>query len=86
MLTIKDVSNSLNVSDRTVRRLIDSGQLRAAKIGGSVRIDEQELRAYIGRSTVRAKAAEPVVQIAPPRRKKSNTASPAVYVPGMRVV
>jgi excisionase family DNA binding protein len=38
LLTIKDVAELLQVSTRTVQRLIDRGELAAVRIGRSVRI------------------------------------------------
>ena len=42
--SIKTIANRLDLSPRTVQRLIDSGQLQAVKIGGSVRVSEVELQ------------------------------------------
>ena len=42
--SIKTIANRLDLSPRTVQRLIDSGPLQAVKIGGSVRVSEVELQ------------------------------------------
>jgi excisionase family DNA binding protein len=41
--TVKEAANILNVSEKTVRRLIDNGLLRSIKIGGLVRVAPTDL-------------------------------------------
>jgi excisionase family DNA binding protein len=53
-LTYRQVADSLQVSERTVWSLVQSGQLRAVRIGRSVRIAVDELRAYLDRQTAQA--------------------------------
>ena len=48
MMTVKEVAQELNVSIRTVRRWISEGKLKAFKIGGVVRIPEEEYQKFIG--------------------------------------
>lgn len=43
MKTIKEVAVIFNVKPLTVRRWIASGILKSVKIGGSVRISEEEI-------------------------------------------
>lgn len=52
MLTISEVSERLNVSERTVRNLIYSGKLPAFKIGGSYRLNETDLNEFINSSKI----------------------------------
>ena len=47
LLTIQDVAEFLQVSTRTVRRLIDTGELAAVRIGRSVRVRPEALQALI---------------------------------------
>ena len=47
MLNIAQVATILAVSTKTVRRLIERGQLHFHRIGGSVRVSPEDLRAYI---------------------------------------
>ena len=47
MLTIKEVAERLDVSVFTVRRLIQRGQLPAAKIGNQWRVEQDALELYI---------------------------------------
>ena len=44
--TIDEVAGILNVHPRTVRRYIDCGDLKSHKMGRSVRISDDDLRAY----------------------------------------
>jgi excisionase family DNA binding protein len=46
--TVKQVADMLAVSERTVRRWIESGKLVAHVFGGAVRIAESDLKAFIG--------------------------------------
>jgi excisionase family DNA binding protein len=51
LLTVRDVAQRLKVHERSVRRLIASGQLPAVKLGegrtSPVRVDEAELRSWL---------------------------------------
>lgn len=47
MLTIKEVAEKLNITGVTVRRRIESGEVKAIKLGGEWRVDEDWLDAYI---------------------------------------
>ena len=48
LLSVQDVAGELKVSEKTVRRLIRKGiALPALKVGAQVRIDPEELEAYI---------------------------------------
>lgn len=43
MLTIKDVSKALNVSEISIRRYIEQGKIKAVKIGNVWRISIEEV-------------------------------------------
>lgn len=47
MLTIEEVADLLRVSTRTVSRLIKQRQLNCHRIGRTIRISRDDLRAYI---------------------------------------
>ena len=47
LLTLLQVSSQLNVSLRTVRRLIEAGEIPIVRIGNSVRISAAQLQGYI---------------------------------------
>jgi excisionase family DNA binding protein len=53
LLRVSDVCDVLNLSERTVRRLIASGQLRAMKIRGSLRVSDAELHRFVARAESR---------------------------------
>ena len=48
--TIKEAAEKLGVSPRTVQRRIDSGELKRHKLGRTVRISEDDLRAFLALS------------------------------------
>jgi excisionase family DNA binding protein len=53
LLSVAEVAAYLNVSTKTVRRLIGRGELRSVRIGRSIRIPEEEIECLIaGRSSV----------------------------------
>ena len=45
LYTVSQTAEILNASEKTVRRFIERGLLRAVKIGGLVRIDPADLEA-----------------------------------------
>lgn len=52
MLTVKDVANRLRISQTTVYRMIQSGDLKAIRIGAGFRfrIEEEALQQFIDRN------------------------------------
>lgn len=59
-LTIAAAAEALSVSPRTVRRLIDRGELAPIRIGRSVRLSTEDLHAYIDRQKPRGHNANGV--------------------------
>jgi excisionase family DNA binding protein len=51
-LTLDAAAEALSVSPRTVRRLLDAGELGRVKIGRAVRVHAGSLRAYVERQFV----------------------------------
>lgn len=47
LLSIEQCATRLSVSKRSVRRLIDRGELRKVKVGGLVRVREEDLLSLI---------------------------------------
>ncbi len=47
MLTVEQVANDLQLSVRTVRRLIEDGSIPVHRIGRSLRISEDDLDRYL---------------------------------------
>ena len=48
MLSIKEVADILNVSQKTIRRHIGSGKIASVKLGGIHRISSHEISALLG--------------------------------------
>ena len=49
LLTVADVAHGLRVSPKTVRRMINSGQLRAIRVRRVLRVTSSEYDRFIGR-------------------------------------
>lgn len=47
LLTLRQVAEWLQVSDRTVHRLISDGTLKGVKVGRQWRFEEKEVEAYL---------------------------------------
>ncbi len=62
LLRVRKVAEILQVSERTVWRLIDSGELPHVKVGiQAVRVKESDLEGYVNRQTRRGKDESPEV-------------------------
>jgi excisionase family DNA binding protein len=46
LLTVKQVAIILKIHHLTVRRYINEGKLKAVKIGGNVRVSQEELKSF----------------------------------------
>jgi len=53
-LTVLEVADQLRVSTMTVYRLIKSGELRAARVGKSYRLREEDIDAYLAKQYTEA--------------------------------
>lgn len=51
MLTVKEMAQDLKVTERTVRRWIKDGKLRALKIQGVLRIEALEYQRFLREET-----------------------------------
>jgi excisionase family DNA binding protein len=47
LLTIRDVAERLQVSGRTIHRLVANGDISVIRIGRSVRVSEAALKAFL---------------------------------------
>lgn len=56
LLTLQEVADALQVSGKTVRRLVKRGDLAGFKVGdrGQVRVKQEDLEAYLETQRVRA--------------------------------
>jgi excisionase family DNA binding protein len=52
LLTVQEVATRMRVSSMTVYRLIQSGDLRASRVGHSYRLRTAEVEAYLERGAV----------------------------------
>ena len=54
LLTIREVADALQVAERTIRRLVNRGDLVGFKVGdrGQVRVKSEDLEAYLERQRV----------------------------------
>lgn len=52
-LTIVETAKLLRVCDRTIRRQIKEGKLKAYKVGRSYRITQESIQEYLNNSTKR---------------------------------
>ena len=59
LLTVAQVAQRLAVDQSTVRRLIQRGTLTGRKLGGCVRVREEDLEAYIDASKITAATPTP---------------------------
>jgi excisionase family DNA binding protein len=53
-LTVIEVADQLRVSTMTVYRLIKGGELRAARVGKSYRLREEDIDAYLAKQYTQA--------------------------------
>jgi excisionase family DNA binding protein len=49
LLTVREVAARMRVSNMTVYRLIQSGDLRATRVGRSYRLRERDVEVYLDR-------------------------------------
>lgn len=50
LLTLSDLAERWQVSERTVKRRIQAGEIKATRIGRQVRVDPNEARRYENRN------------------------------------
>lgn len=60
LLTIQEVADLMKISESTVRRLIQGGQIAAFKVGdrGQLRVEENELERYVESQRVRIERSD----------------------------
>jgi len=56
LLTLDQVAEHLQVSRRTVERLVAAGRIRIVRVGRLIRVSERELEAYLAAQRSRALA------------------------------
>ena len=76
------VCERLNISRRTLERLISDRSIPCYRIGGQIRFKPEEIEAYI--CACRARPSAPAKPA--PRRTLSRQVQASGYIPGMKVV
>lgn len=54
MLTLREIAERLNVSEKTVRRLVATRELAAVRVGAQLRIDADHLEDWISQASSRS--------------------------------
>ena len=72
MLRIEDVTEKLNVSQKSVRRYIHSGKLKSKKIGGVYRIEESDLQNFLNSTELQSKEDKSIINIHPKSKQTDN--------------
>ncbi len=54
--TVQEAAGKLKVNARTVYRLLKEGELRSAKVGGSIRISDEMLEEFIANNSTPIRA------------------------------
>lgn len=80
LLTMREVGDRLHVGEKTIRRLIATGDLRAAQIGWQWRVDEDDVDAYLERQREKAVVVNPTEE-AKPEQARPRTRATSV-IPG----
>jgi len=57
LLTVSEVANYLRITERTVREMIDRGNIPAMKIGKAYRIKRTELEDFIARQEAKEQSS-----------------------------
>jgi len=63
MLTLREVSDYLNVNPATVRRLVRSGQLRAIRVGRDMRFEVRVVDTWVAGGGTLSGQPEPSIKI-----------------------
>ena len=47
MYSVEEIASQLNISQKTVRRWVDAGQLHIHRLGRQIRITQEDLSAFL---------------------------------------
>ena len=87
LLTKAEAAEILHVSETTVERLIQGGQLPAYRIARAVtRISKADLLAYLEDRKIKVRSLQRISSIKDINRQRRIAELPCGYVPGMKVV
>lgn len=77
LLSVADVAIVVGMSEHTIRQAIRDGDLIASKLRGRIRIDPQDVHAWINQSTITPKTTAgergPLTVVVPPARPVAAT-------------
>lgn len=76
MLTLREVSDYLNVNPATVRRLVRSGQLRAIRVGRDMRFEVRVVDEWVAAGGTLPGQSEPKTKIDSSAPRKSSKSKP----------
>ena len=62
LMTVPQAAERLNVSEKTVRRLIEAEILPALRVGGSIRVEADELNGWLGERRTNSAVGDSSVQ------------------------
>ena len=87
LLTCKNVAELLQVSERTVRRLVERGELAEVRIGPTIqRFAPSDVEAFIAANRERKRAEQPVLGPARKTGFRQRSDEPPRYAERMRAV
>ena len=85
--TKSEACEMLKISPRTLERIMRNGDLAFYRIGGSIRINDDDLEAFIRRQrTQNVPVSRPCTKTRTRRGQKAGKPDSMQYVPGMKVV
>lgn len=70
-MTLPQVADFLQVSERTVHRIVARGELQPFRVGTSLRFDQDELDAYLEASRMRPRRRATVTRLPGGRQRSS---------------
>lgn len=76
MLTLREVSDYLNVNPATVRRLVRSGQLRAIRVGRDMRFEVRVVDQWVAAGGTLPGQSEPKIKIDSSAPRKPSKSKP----------
>ena len=82
LLTINEVAERVRVNPRTVRRWIDEGKLRAAKVMGNIRVEAGEVDKLVKTEARPAPKSRPDMDAITDKIEKMLAANPRKTKPG----
>ena len=86
LYTKDEAADLLKISKRTLERLLSSGEIRGYKVGGSVRISDEQMDYYLRTNLTKVHDQSMSNTGRKGKRKTISSRGRLNYVPGMKVV